>query len=155
MPVFGNILLTLLCCTVLVFLVPVFLVGARFDFLGSMTNSWVRMAGLVPFAIGLAVMGAGLFSRPPRPGRGPTGLCRRVRNPVWLGVLVAILAQYLLYDWPPIIAYGVVLFVVADCLLRFSAEPAGARRSGDAFEAWCATVPRWIPRRRVERPAAR
>ncbi len=147
MPVFGNILLTFACCIVLVFLVPLFLVGARFDFLGSMTESWIRMTGLVPFAAGVVVMGIGLFSRPPRDGREPTGLCRRVRNPVWLGALVAIFSQYLLYDWPPIIAYGVVLFVVADCLLRFAAEPAGATRSGAAFEAWCETVPRWIPHR--------
>lgn len=146
MPVFGNIFLTTVLCLALVLLVPVFLVGARFDFLGSMTDSWIRMAGLIPFAAGTVIMAAGLVSRAPDGRRGPTGLFRRVRNPVWLGALVAILSQYLLYDWLPIIAYAVVLFVTIDCLLRFGAEPVSRARHGSAFDDWCDQVPRWIPR---------
>ena len=134
---------------VLILLVPVFLVGARMDFLGSMTDSWIRMLGLIPFAIGLGVTASGIrdgFRSRPEAGH-PAGIYCHMRHPVGLGVIITVAAQYLLYDWPPIIAYVVVLFVTMDCLLRFGVEPRRLDRHGQAYADYLESVPRWIPRR--------
>jgi protein-S-isoprenylcysteine O-methyltransferase Ste14 len=56
-------------------------------------------------------------------------------------------SQYLLYDWPPILAYLVVLFVCWDCLARFAVEPRMIERHGEAYRSYLDTVPRWIPRK--------
>ena len=137
----------------LIFAVPVFLVGGRFDFLGSMTGSWIRMAGLLPFAASLLLVGWGVHDLFRTTGGGvpkahPGGLYLRIRNPIWLGVLVSVASQYLLYDWPPIIVYLVVLFVTMDCLLRFGLEPKRLDRFGEDYRTYMETVPRWIPARK-------
>ncbi len=154
MPLSRNPALLVALPLALVLGVPYFLVGGRLDFLGSMTDSPVRMAGLVPFAAGMAAMLAGMAAALSRRGGGeggagaaPAGPFRYVRNPVWSGALLAILSQYLLYDWPPVLAYAAVLFATLDGLVRFVAEPRLAARRGAAWEAYRAEVPRWLPRR--------
>lgn len=155
MPYSKTILSTIILPAVLVLAVPYFLVGGRLDFLGSMTGSWIRMLGLLPFAAGVCLvllgardaMASVMPSAPGQPSFRPIGLYRHVRNPIWLGVLVAVAAQFLLYDWPAIIAYLVVLFVASDCLIRLFAEPRLAERLGDGYARYLDAVPRWIPRR--------
>ena len=160
MPYSKTIASTIILPALLILAVPYFLVGGRLDFLGSMSDSWIRMLGLLPFAAGicLVLLGArdALTSTAPTAsapgGFRPVGLYRHVRNPIGLGVLVAVTAQFLLYDWPSIIAYGVVLFVGADCLIRLFAEPRLAERLGGDYEAYRDAVPRWIPRRAAYAP---
>ena len=145
-------LLILVLPLLLSLVVPIILVGGRFDFLGSMTNSWIRMLGLIPFAAGIGLLVTAIWEIV-RAGRTvgpslaipePSGIHRRSRNPIWLGVLVTLLAQFLLYDWPPLIGYAVVLFVTVDCLLRFVVEPRLVERHGQAYQHYMETVPRWV-----------
>jgi protein-S-isoprenylcysteine O-methyltransferase Ste14 len=157
MPASKNLLFTLVLPAFLVLVVPYFLVGGRLDFLGSVANSWVRMFGFVPFAIGaglivtgavagLIVTGAVADLTTSSDAKTSVGPYRISRNPIMLGVVVAVAAQYLLYDWAPILAYLVVLFVSWDCLARFTIEPRMIERHGEAYRAYLETVPRWLPR---------
>ena len=141
---------TLIVPAVLILAVPTFLAGARFDFLGSMTNSWIRMLALIPFAAAIVLVLVGIWETlralPSEAWPHPGGLHRRVRNPIWLGVFLAVAAQYWLWDWPPIIAYLIILFVVMDCVLRYAVEPRLVDRYGASYTAYIDAVPRWIPR---------
>jgi protein-S-isoprenylcysteine O-methyltransferase Ste14 len=143
-----SILSTIILPTFLILAVPYFLVGGRLDFLGSMTESWVRLLGLLPFALGALLVLAGAAGSPGiGPGSTtPTGPYRFTRNPIPLGVLFAVAAQYLLYDWPAVIAYSGVLYVASDCLIRLKIEPAMLERHGAAYQTYLETVPRWLPR---------
>ena len=155
MPASRNLLLTIVLPAFLVLVVPYFLVGGRMDFLASMTNSWVRMFGLVPFAIGAGLILAGAISglTGAETGQAPRGPYRFTRNPIMLGVLIAVASQYLLYDWRPILAYLAVIFVCLDCLIRLTIEPRMVERHGAAYRNYLETVPRWIPRRAGARAA--
>jgi protein-S-isoprenylcysteine O-methyltransferase Ste14 len=148
MPASKNLLFTLVLPAFLVLVVPYFLVGGRLDFLGSVANSWVRMFGFVPFAIGAGLIVTGVVAGLTTSSDAKTsvGPYRISRNPIMLGVVVAVAAQYLLYDWAPILAYLVVLFVSWDCLARFAIEPRMIERHGEAYRAYLETVPRWLPR---------
>jgi protein-S-isoprenylcysteine O-methyltransferase Ste14 len=148
MPASRNLLVTLVLPAFLIFAVPYFLVGGRLDFLGSMSESWVRMLGLPLFTVGVGLVVAGAYSAATSAGvsTGASGLNKYMRNPILLGVLIAVAAQYLLYDWPPVIAYLVVLFVVADCLIRLVVEPRLVERLGAAYQSYLDTVPRWLPK---------
>lgn len=150
MPYSKSILSTIILPAILILAAPYFLVGGRLDFLTSMSESWVRMLAVVPFAVGvvLALFGAWAVLISGTGKATPAGPYRFVRNPIMLGVLLAVAAQYLLYDWPAIIAYLGVLFVASDCLIRTVAEPRLLDRHGPVYETYLETVPRWLPRRR-------
>jgi protein-S-isoprenylcysteine O-methyltransferase Ste14 len=74
-----------------------------------------------------------------------TGLYRYVRNPMYLGVLIAIAGEALLfrnvgvlYEWS-IVGCGFHLFVVV------YEEPKLRRTYPTQFDLYCAHVPRWLP----------
>ena len=148
MPYSKNLFYTIVVPAFFILVMPYFLVGGRLDFLGSMTGSWFRMLGLAPFAVGLVLVLWGAYAALTSPAgkAAPTGAFRYTRNPIMLGVLLAVAAQYLLYDWPPIIAYFVVLSVASDCLIRLTIEPRLAARHGADYQKYLETVPRWLPR---------
>ena len=143
-----SVLFTIILPAFLILLVPYFLVGGRLDFLGSMAGSWVRMLGLPLFGAGviLVLLGAGTALVASASANAPAGLFRYTRNPIMLGVLLAVGAQYLLYDWPPIIAYLAVLYVASDCLIRLTIEPRLVASQGTAYQGYLESVPRWLPR---------
>jgi protein-S-isoprenylcysteine O-methyltransferase Ste14 len=148
MPYSRNMFSAIVLSAVLVLAVPYFLVGGRLDFLWSMTGSWVRMFGLAPFGAGLILILWAAYSvvMSPAGSKTPAGPFRYTRNPIMLGVLLAVASEFLLYDWPPVIAYLVVLFVGADCVIRLILEPALVARHGDAYQVYFDSVPRWMPR---------
>jgi protein-S-isoprenylcysteine O-methyltransferase Ste14 len=75
--------------------------------------------------------------------RGPY---RYVRNPMLSGVFAILLGEALLFGSVPLLLWfgGVVL---ANALyMPLIEEPRLKRRFGEEYEAYCANVPRWIPR---------
>ncbi len=113
------------------------------------------LAGLVP-----AVVTFVEFARAggtPVPG-APTerlvvaGFNRYVRNPIYLGTLVIILGEALLFGQPSLIGYGVVVWVVVAVFVRLYEEPTLARRFGADYAAYRQAVPAWRPRLHPWRP---
>lgn len=74
------------------------------------------------------------------------GFYRRVRNPMYVAVVALILGQALLFGEAQLLALGAVVWLVFHVFVRAYEEPTLRRRFGPDYLAYCAAVPRWIPR---------
>jgi protein-S-isoprenylcysteine O-methyltransferase Ste14 len=87
----------------------------------------------------------------PSPERAPTklvvsGLFRIVRNPMYVGVVTAIMGIAIaMRSWETAL-YGLVVAIAFHLRVLFYEEPRLTREFGDEFKAYCERVPRWIPR---------
>ncbi|MEX0612930.1 MAG: isoprenylcysteine carboxylmethyltransferase family protein [Pirellulales bacterium] len=81
-----------------------------------------------------------------------TGMYRYVRNPMYVGVLSAVVGQALLYESWNVLIYAAILWGVVHAFVVFYEEPTLRRLFGDQYAAYCGSVPRWIPRRPANRP---
>ena len=83
------------------------------------------------------------------------GLYERVRNPMYLAVLLAIVGQALWFGAPRVLLYAAGIALLFHSFVVLYEEPTLARAFGVEFERYRARVPRWLPRvasRRVSRP---
>jgi protein-S-isoprenylcysteine O-methyltransferase Ste14 len=114
--------------------------------------------------IALAVMGAGvaimfwcvaefaIYARgtplPLDPPKRLTvrGLYRYVRNPMYVGALIALLGEALYFGAWQIVALAAAAFAAVNVFIVFYEEPQLARRFGADYEAYKARVNRWIPK---------
>ncbi|MET9273681.1 isoprenylcysteine carboxylmethyltransferase family protein [Kribbella sp. NPDC003557] len=126
---------------------------------------WVSGWAAPRFWPGFVIVAAGAFVvlrafvRFVREGRGtpapvaPTeelvvgGDYRFVRNPMYVGVVAAILGQALVFVDGWVLAYGVLAWAVMASFVRWYEEPVLRARYGRRYEEYCRTVPAWIPRR--------
>ena len=77
------------------------------------------------------------------------GLYRYVRNPMYLGVLSAIVGQALVLGQPKLIAYALVVFISVAAFVRLYEEPVLSHRYGAQYETYRRAVPAWWPRLRA------
>jgi protein-S-isoprenylcysteine O-methyltransferase Ste14 len=73
---------------------------------------------------------------------------RYVRNPMYVGLLVAILGQALLFGSVGMLAYAAVVWAATASFVQWYEEPTLSRRYGIAYETYRRNVPAWIPRLR-------
>jgi protein-S-isoprenylcysteine O-methyltransferase Ste14 len=84
-----------------------------------------------------------------------SGPYRFVRNPMYLGMAVAILGEAIVFPH----SQGVLLLELAlaallvTAFVRFYEEPALRRMFGAEYEAYCSNVRRWVPRFRPWDPS--
>jgi protein-S-isoprenylcysteine O-methyltransferase Ste14 len=119
----------------------------------------VRVLGIILILEGVAVL-LDSFARFAWQGLGtpapvfPTrhlvvsGLYRYVRNPMYVGVLLANFGQGLLLGDTRLLVYGAVIWAAMHLFVITYEEPTLRRTFGAEYEAFCANVPRWIPRMR-------
>jgi protein-S-isoprenylcysteine O-methyltransferase Ste14 len=117
----------------------------------------LRVVGVLLIAAGLpvlldsfrrfAVEGLGTPA-PPAPTQHlvVSGLYRFVRNPMYVAVVSLILGQGLLLGNAAVLAYGATVWLLFHLFVTFYEEPTLRRTFGAEYEAFCAKVPRWIPR---------
>jgi protein-S-isoprenylcysteine O-methyltransferase Ste14 len=75
-----------------------------------------------------------------------TGFNRYVRNPMYVGVVAAILGQALLFGSVGLVVYAAIAwFATASFVLGYE-QPTLARQYGDEYEAYKRDVPAWLPR---------
>jgi protein-S-isoprenylcysteine O-methyltransferase Ste14 len=122
-----------------------------------------RWVGLPLIAVGLAVV-LEAFARFAIVGRGtpapvaPTrklvvsGFYRFVRNPMYLAVAALIFGQAVLFASWGAALYGIVIAAAFETFVRLHEEPTLLQTYGAEYAAYCAAVPRWIPR--LPRPPA-
>ncbi|MFI5690829.1 methyltransferase family protein [Kribbella sp. NPDC051586] len=73
---------------------------------------------------------------------------RFVRNPMYVGVVTAILGQALVFlDWR-VLVYGLVAWAMMASFVHFYEEPVLRERYGRQYEDYCRVVPPWLPRLR-------
>jgi protein-S-isoprenylcysteine O-methyltransferase Ste14 len=75
-----------------------------------------------------------------------TGLYRHVRNPMYVALVAGILGQALWLPSGALIIYAALVALAAHLFVRFYEEPALKRAHGAQYAAYCAAVPRWLPR---------
>lgn len=72
------------------------------------------------------------------------GFYRYSRNPMYLGVGIAVFGQAVLYASWPIAVYGAVLGVFFELVVVFLEEPHLRKTRGQAYLEYCRRVPRWL-----------
>ena len=75
-----------------------------------------------------------------------TGLYRFVRNPMYVAVTLIIIGQALMFASAVLTAYGVLVWLAFQAFILTYEEPTLRVTFGDRYAAYCAAVPRWIPR---------
>ena len=75
-----------------------------------------------------------------------TGLYRYVRNPMYVAVVSTILGQAFLFGNVSVLEYGVIVWFLFHLFVLLYEEPTLRTSFGPEYEAFCAGVPRWIPR---------
>ena len=90
-------------------------------------------------------------------GEEPRLLVRRSlygysRNPMYLGVVSAILGQAVLFRSLAVAVYGFGLFCFFHLIVTLVEEPHLRARDGKSFDEYCRSTPRWLGRRRIPGP---
>ena len=83
-----------------------------------------------------------------------TGFNRFVRNPMYVGLLTAILGQALLFDSPWLVLYAVIGWIATASFVHWYEEPTLVRTYGEQYEEYRRNVPAWTPRLTPWNPAA-
>ena len=120
---------------------------------------FLRWVGVAAVGVG-AIVAAESMTRFSRLGRGTpapwaaparfvaTGLYRVVRNPMYIGVLLVIAGQSLLFGGVAVLLWAATLAVVFHAFVVFVEEPSLHARFGPEYQAYCRRVGRWFPRGR-------
>lgn len=106
-------------------------------------------AGLVPAASAfIEFVKAGGTPMPIAPTQRlvVSGFNRYIRNPMYFGLLVAILGQALLFAHIGVLIYAAVAWALPAAFVRWYEEPALTRQFGAEYEAYRRAVPAWWPR---------
>jgi protein-S-isoprenylcysteine O-methyltransferase Ste14 len=74
------------------------------------------------------------------------GLHRYVRNPMYIGVLLIVIGQAVLFHSMALVRYAAAIWLAAHLFVLFYEEPALQRKFGDEYREYRQRVPRWIPR---------
>jgi len=75
-----------------------------------------------------------------------TGFYRRVRNPMYVGVVAIILGEALLLGDVRLLCYAVAVWLSFHLFLLGSEEPTLRQSFGDDYNRYRENVPRWLPR---------
>jgi len=115
-----------------------------------------RLIGLFPIALGavfylrcawdFAFVGRGT----PAPIDPPKvlvvrGLYRLVRNPMYVGVLLILFGEAIVFASSVLVRYALVVWLLFHLFVVLYEEPTLKEKFGTAYEDYCRAVPRWIP----------
>lgn len=75
-----------------------------------------------------------------------SGAYRYVRNPMYVAVIGAIVAQALLLGQPVLLGYAALVAALVVRFVRLYEEPVLRRQFGAEYEAYRRAVPGWVPR---------
>ena len=74
------------------------------------------------------------------------GLYSYVRNPMYVGVLLILLGEALLFESVVVLLYALLLLSASHLFVVFYEEPTLARMFGSSYERYRRSVRRWLPR---------
>jgi protein-S-isoprenylcysteine O-methyltransferase Ste14 len=77
-----------------------------------------------------------------------SGFNRYIRNPIYFGLVLAILGQALLFGSIGVLIYAAVARIVTAAFVRWHEEPTLTRQFGADYAAYRQAVPAWRPRLR-------
>ena len=82
-----------------------------------------------------------------------SGFYRYVRNPIYVGFVVNLAGQALLFGSAGLVKYTAVALCIGAAAVRFYEEPTLARKFGAEYQDYRRAVRAWIPRLHPWRPA--
>ena len=74
------------------------------------------------------------------------GLYRFVRNPMYVGVALALFSEALLFSSLRLLEYALLVGIGIHLFVLAYEEPTLKKQFGASYQAYCQAVPRWIPR---------
>ena len=152
-PIFNTLLFTIIVPGTVAILIPRWLIGG-FSRSASGVLSWI---GGIAFLIGaaiyfrcaweFAVRGLGTPA-PIAPTKFlvTTALHRYVRNPMYLGVALAIMGEAVIFRSVHVAEYAAIMLLIAHAFVVLYEEPTLQRQFGESYEEYRRNVPRWLPR---------
>ena len=75
-----------------------------------------------------------------------TGFYRRVRNPIYVALLIILLGEALLFGDGRVAAWGVLFWLFTFAVVVIYEEPTLRQQFGEEYRTYCKNVPRWVPR---------
>jgi protein-S-isoprenylcysteine O-methyltransferase Ste14 len=121
-----------------------------------------RSAGVLLICVGLVPVVTsfiGFFKAggTPVPSAAPprlvvTGFYRYVRNPIYVGFLIILIGQSLLFGSRGLAEYTAVSWCIGAAAVRFYEEPVLTRKFGAEYRDYRRAVPAWLPRLRGQMP---
>jgi protein-S-isoprenylcysteine O-methyltransferase Ste14 len=75
-----------------------------------------------------------------------SGSYRYVRNPMYLAIVAVVMGQAIFFARGVLVAYALSIWLCMHLFVVFYEEPRLRRSFGAEYEAFCARVPRWLPR---------
>jgi protein-S-isoprenylcysteine O-methyltransferase Ste14 len=75
-----------------------------------------------------------------------TALHRHVRNPMYLGVALAIVGEAVIFRSFHVLVYAAIMLTTAHIFVVLYEEPTLKRQFGESYEEYRRRVPRWLPR---------
>ena len=74
------------------------------------------------------------------------GSYRFVRNPMYVGFLLILFGEIVLFKSSVLLLYLLTFLVILHTFVVFVEEPMLKLKFGESYEQYCKSVPRWIPR---------
>jgi len=167
-PILNTLLFTIIVPGTVAVLIPRWLIGGYFRpparVLTSIGWTMVGWTMIVCAMIGgaLIVIGAAIYFRcawefavrglgtpaPIAPTKFlvTTALHRYVRNPMYIGVFLAILGQGIFFRSAHVAEYAIAMICIAHVFVLTYEEPTLHRQFGESYDEYRRTVPRWIPK---------
>ena len=151
---FKTLIFTLIVPGAIAALIP-YLLLSRYSSSFAPTGT-IQLFGLIPIAIGAAIYlrcawdFASTGKGTPAPIDPPKrlvarGLYRYVRNPMYFGVLLALLGEAWLFGSLALVIYAAIAFTWQHLFVVFYEEPALKRKFGESYSEYLSRTPRWIP----------
>jgi protein-S-isoprenylcysteine O-methyltransferase Ste14 len=152
-PILNTVGFTIVVPGTVAILIPRWLMGG-YSTPGGQGLTW---AGAVVFVIGAAIYfrcawefaARGLGTPAPiAPTKYlvTTALHRYVRNPMYIGVALAILGQALIFRRLHVAEYAVIMLLIAHVFVVLYEEPTLSRQFGESYDEYKRRVPRWFPK---------
>ncbi|BBX42740.1 methyltransferase family protein [Mycobacterium simiae] len=77
-----------------------------------------------------------------------TGFNRYVSDPMYIGLVLAILGQALVFQSLGLVIYAVLVWVATASFVLLYEQPTVARKYGNEYAEYKLNVPAWLPRLR-------
>ena len=144
-------------------LLPILLVGFPFIIISSPNHALLfdlgvfRYSGIIPIMIGVIIYfwcsfsfvfsgkGTPIHSMPPKK-LVIAGLYRFVRNPMYIGALLVLAGEVLLFQSKGLFVYFLVICGVINLTVLFIEESLLEKKFGESYKQYRKSVRRWIPR---------
>ena len=151
-PILNTILFTIVVPGTVARYIP-YLLTDRFAHRANGPLEWLGIAAMAPGAAiyfrcawEFAVRGLGTPA-PIAPTKFlvTTALHRYIRNPMYVGVALAIVGEATLFRCFHLLEYAAFMLTAAHTFVVLYEEPTLSRQFGESYEQYRRTVPRWIP----------